>query len=218
MLNYIAKEKIRGAIINVCKEKNILILYETNNNVYIEKYIKETNINFNVIRYLVIDLSCIIDLENLSKIISQLKIMYPNIKIIVVGSFEKDLQLFEQLYSIGIYNLVNVDLQQNIEVQLSEALSDKGIQKKQVKIFDQKEQLKYEKHRKSKETLKRYIDEIKKRNTQKTSNVYFFFLELITRIIKLIVYILLFVVTSIGITVLFNEQLRNMLFQILGLE
>lgn len=218
MLNYIAKEKIRGAIINVCKEKNILILYETNNNVYIEKYIKETNINFNVIRYFVIDLSCIIDLENLSKIISQLKIMYPNIKIIVVGSFEKDLQLFEQLYSIGIYNLVNVDLQQNIEVQLSEALSDKGIQKKQVKIFDQKEQLKYEKHRKSKETLKRYIDEIKKRNTQKTSNVYFFFLELITRIIKLIVYILLFVVTSIGITVLFNEQLRNMLFQILGLE
>ena len=177
MLNYIAKEKIRGAIINVCKEKNILILYETNNNVYIEKYIKETNINFNVIRYLVIDLSCIIDLENLSKIISQLKIMYPNIKIIVVGSFEKDLQLFEQLYSIGIYNLVNVDLQQNIEVQLSEALSDKGIQKKQVKIFDQKEQLKYEKHRKSKETLKRYIDEIKKEIHKKQVMCISFFLN-----------------------------------------
>ena len=51
-------------------------------------------------------------------------------------------------------------------------------------------------------------------NTHKSNNVYFFLLEVITKIVKLIIGILFFILTSIGITVLFNEQLRNLLIQI----
>ena len=47
------------------------------------------------------------------------------------------------------------------------------------------------------------------------SNVYFLFLETVTRIVKLLSYILFFILTSIGITVLFNENLRNMMLQII---
>lgn len=69
MLNYIAKDKVREAIEKVCKDKNILILYKTDYSVNIEEYIKETNVNFNVIRYFVIDINCISDVQNLFKII-----------------------------------------------------------------------------------------------------------------------------------------------------
>ena len=125
MLNYIAKDKVRDAIKKVCKDKNILILYETDYSVNIEEYIKETNVNFNVIRYFVIDTNSIIDIEKLSKIISQLKIMYPTIRIIVVASYKDNSLLLEQLYQMQLYNLVDVDSEDTIEKQLTEALSDK---------------------------------------------------------------------------------------------
>ena len=40
MLNYIAKDKVRDAIQKVCKDNNVLILYETYYSVNIEEYIK----------------------------------------------------------------------------------------------------------------------------------------------------------------------------------
>ena len=150
MLNYIAKDKVREAIEKVCKDKNILILYKTDYSVNIEEYIKETNVNFNVIRYFVIDVNCIIDIDNLSKIISQIRIMYPTIRIIVVASYKNDSLLLEQLYQMQIYNLIDIDSAETLEKQLTEALSDKGIQKKQVKIFDKQEQEKILKKKENK--------------------------------------------------------------------
>ena len=218
MLNYIAKDKVREAIQKVCKDKNILILYETDYKVNIEEYIKETNVNFNVIRYFVIDVNCIIDINNLSKIISQIKIMYPKIRIIVVAGYNKNSLLLEQLYQMQIYNLIDVDSTETLEKQLIEALSDKGIQKKQVKTFDKQEQEKILKKNERKKELKlktkSIINFFMRGNTHKSNNVYFFLLEVITKIVKLIIGILFFILTSIGITVLFNEQLRNLLLQI----
>ena len=218
MLNYIAKDKVREAIQKVCKDKNILILYETDYKVNIEEYIKETNVNFNVIRYFVIDVNCIIDINNLSKIISQIKIMYPKIRIIVVAGYNKNSLLLEQLYQMQIYNLIDVDSTETLEKQLIEALSDKGIQKKQVKTFYKQEQEKILKKNERKKELKlktkSIINFFMRGNTHKSNNVYFFLLEVITKIVKLIIGILFFILTSIGITVLFNEQLRNLLLQI----
>ena len=218
MLNYIAKDKVRDAIQKVCKDNNVLILYETYYSVNIEEYIKETNVNFNVIRYFVIDVNCILDINNLSKIISQIKIMYPKIRIIVIASYKDNSLLLEQLYQMQIYNLIDSDFSEIIEKQLIEALSDKGIQKKQVRIFDKKEQEKILKKKENKKKLKvktkNLINFVIKGNTHKSNNVYFFLLELITKIVKLIIGILFFILTSIGITVLFNEQLRNLLMQI----
>lgn len=218
MLNYIAKNETKNIIQKICVEKNILVLYETHNDINIEEYIKRTNVNFNVLRYFIIDLECIIDLNNFPKIISQLKIMYPKIRIIVMASYNNNYLLLEQLYQLKIYNIVDTDLVQNIEKQMLDALSDKGIQKKQVRIFDKKEQEKILKKKENKKKLKfktkKLINFVIKRNTHKSNNVYFFLLELITKIVKLIIGILFFILTSIGITVLFNEQLRNLLIQI----
>lgn len=218
MLNYIAKDKVREAIEKVCKDKNILILYKTDYSVDIEEYIKETNVNFNVIRYFIIDINCILDVQNLFKIISQLKIMYPTIRIIILASYKDNSLLLEQLYQMQIYNLVDTDLTEILEKQLIEALSDKGIQKKQVKTFDKQEQEKILKKNEKKKELKlktrNMINFFMRGNTHRSNNVYFFLLEVITKIVKLIIGILFFILTSIGITVLFNEQLRNLLIQI----
>lgn len=218
MLNYIAKDKVREAIERVCKDKNILILYKTDYSVNIEEYIKETNVNFNVIRYFVIDINCILNVEKLPKIMSQLKIMYPMIRIIVIASYKDNSLLLEQLYQMQIYNLVDADLIETLEKQLIEALSDKGIQKNQVKTFDKQEQEKILKKNERKKELKlktkSIINFFIRGNTHKSNNVYFFLLEVITKIVKLIIGILFFILTSIGITVLFNEQLRNLLIQI----
>ena len=165
MLNYIAKDKVRDAIQKVCKDNNVLILYETYYSVNIEEYIKETNVNFNVIRYFVIDVNCILDINNLSKIISQIKIMYPKIRIIVMASYNNNYLLLEQLYQLKIYNIVNTDSAQNIEKQMLDALSEKGIQKKQVRRFDIQEQEKQIKKNKQKEKLKYTITNIKKKHT-----------------------------------------------------
>ena len=218
MLNYIAKEKVREAIEKVCKDKNILILYKTDYSVNIEEYIKETNVNFNVIRYFVIDINCILDVENFSKIISQLKIMYRAIRIIVIASYKDNSLLLEQLYQMQIYNLVDADSENTIEKQLLDALSDKGIQKKQVIMFDKKEQENIIKKNNRKKAINNKIESIikffKRGNTHKNNNVCFFLLEVITKIVKLLIGILFFILTSIGITVLFNEQLRSLLIQI----
>ena len=56
--------------------------------------------------------------------------MYPTIRIIVVASYKNDSLLLEQLYQMQIYNLIDIDSAETLEKQLTEALSDKGIQKK----------------------------------------------------------------------------------------
>ena len=145
--------------------------------------------------------------------------MYPKIRIIVMASYNNNYLLLEQLYQLKIYNIVDTDLVQNIEKQMLDALSEKGIQKKQVRRFDIQEQEKKIKKNKQKEKLKYTITNIKKKikkeNMHEKSNVYFLFLETVTRIVKLLSYILFFILTSIGITVLFNENLRNMMLQII---
>ena len=63
-------------------------------------------------------------------------------------------------------------------------------------------------------------NKIRETQDQTSTGVYFFALliEALTRLIKLIGYVAVFILTSIGITILLNAELRDMVFQILGLE
>ena len=59
MLNYIASDNTAQLIKNICIEKNLLILYEQVGIINIRKYLKETKVNFNLIRYFIIEISCL---------------------------------------------------------------------------------------------------------------------------------------------------------------
>ena len=55
---------------------------------------------------------------------------------------------------------------------------------------------------------------------QINSSVYFFavLVDAIKSLVRLLCYIAIFILTSVGLTFLFNEELRNVIFQILGLK
>ena len=62
-------------------------------------------------------------------------------------------------------------------------------------------------------------NKVKSKNTPETpvnTSVYFFTLLIraITKLLELIGVIIIFGLTSLGLTILFNEPLRNMIFQI----
>ena len=57
--------------------------------------------------------------------------------------------------------------------------------------------------------------EVVSRTDMLNNQVYLFslLLEAITRLVKFICYVAIFIFTSIGLTILVNEQLRNLVFQ-----
>lgn len=229
MLNYIASDSISKLIEDVCKEKNILILYERVGMTDILKYVKETKVNFNLIKYFIIDISCINNNEN--EIIENLynfNRLHEKIRIIVIAQGIKDnSSLLNNLYDKSIYNIANSNNDEELRKELLKCLSGSGMQKKDAIKFKKTEELKPKsvKKEKAKKSKKIKVNKKKRRSLVKKQVkqidwLYFFgfFLEIFTRLIKLFGYIALFILTSIGITILLNEELRNMVFQILSLK
>ena len=56
MIGYIAGNSISEIIKKICKELNIIILNQEVEEIDFFKYIKQTKVNFNLIKYLIIDL------------------------------------------------------------------------------------------------------------------------------------------------------------------
>ena len=56
MLNYIATENTAKLIQRICKSQNILILYKTEDITNINKYLKETKVNFNLVKFFIIEI------------------------------------------------------------------------------------------------------------------------------------------------------------------
>ena len=144
MLNYIASENTSRLIHKVCKNKNILILYETQEKTDINKYFKETKINFNLIKYFIIEVE---SLENSNKDIvdniSNIKKLHSNIRIIILAQgMDAQNELLNQLYNYDIYNIINSKDELEIEQQLFKAMSDKGIQKYEATNFRKVEEIK----------------------------------------------------------------------------
>jgi len=232
MLSYIASSDTAQLIQKVCKRKNILILNTQELETDISQYVKEIKINFNLIKYLIIDLNSLTNSEteiveniyNFSKLYTKTRI------IILAPNYNEQNVILTNLYDLGFYNIINEFEIDKIENKLNIALSEVGIQKNDSKRFKKREEV-IQKESK----IKNLIDKIKSKPSKKKANkkikeepksdmpsnsVYLFslLLEAVTRIVKFICYVIVFVLTSIGLTILLNSELRELVFQIFGLK
>lgn len=232
MLSYIANIDTAQLIHKVCKRRNILILNTQEKITDILQYVKETKINFNLIKYLVIDLNSISNSEaeiveniyNFSKLYNKTRI------IILASNYDEQNIILTNLYDLGFYNIINEVEFDKIEKKLNIALSEQGIQKNESKKFKKRENVvqKENKIEKLFTKIKSKTDILKKNKKEKqdiktdmpSHLVYLFslLLEAITRLVKFICYVLVFVLTSIGLTILLNQELRELVFQIFGLK
>lgn len=224
MLSYIANINTAQIIQTICKSKNILILNSQEGETDINQYIKETKVNFNLIKYLVIDISALVnsDTEIIESIYNFSK-LYTRARIIIIAAgYDCQSAVLTNLYDLGFYNIIN-------DLEFAEKLNiaiDTGLQKKDVKKFEKKVEViqKESKLNKITDKLKQLRTNPKsKKETNMdmpTNKVYLFslLLEAVTRLVKFICYLAIFGLTSVGLTILLNEELRELVFQIFGLK
>lgn len=232
MLSYIASNSMSNLIKSICKELNISILNEEVEELDFLKYIKETKVNFNLIKYLIIDLSQIKNTEE--QIINSIKYfseIYLHTRIIIIAKgYENQNKILTTLYDMGVYNLINDIEESNLKTEIRKCLSNEGIQKNDAKRFKKQEEIIQKENK-----IKKLIDKVKIKDNKPKENkivkeknksdipinsVYLFslLLEAVTRLVKFICYVLVFILTSIGLTILLNSELRQLVFQIFGLK
>ena len=232
MLNYIATSETSALIQKICKKLKIMILYENNDITNISKYVKETKINFNLIKYFIIEINCLDNKdEEIIETIHNFSRVFNRIRFIILAQgIEEQSYLLNQLFEKGIYNIINLNTEQEIEEQLIKCLSAEGMQEKDAKRFEKKQEIivKEKPIEKIKKKIKVHEEEKKAKVVKKeekkidmpSNKVYLFslLLEAITRLVKFISYSLIFILTSIGLTILLNSELRELVFQIFGLK
>ena len=227
MLSYIASNPMEDLIQNVCNELKITILSRIGKIDFLQ-YIKETKVNFKLIKYIVIDLKSLKG-TNEKKInsISYFSEIYPNIRIVILASgYENQNIILTNLYEKGIYNIINSENLKQVKEELKKALTLDGISKKESKRF------KVVKVKEKKSKKNKYFNKlIMKKNNKKlnikkneiqveNTSIYFFTLliQAITKLLEFLGTVIIFGLTSLGLTIIFNESLRNIVFQILGLK
>lgn len=232
MLSYIANIDTSHIIQKICKRKNILILNAQESETDILQYVKETKINFNLIKYLVIDLNSLINSETeIIENIYNFSRIYTKTRIIILASnYNEQNIILTNLYDLGFYNIINEFEVDKIENKLNIALSEVGIQRNEAKRFKKREEVIHKESKikniadkvKSKQINKKESKKIKEESkADMPSNLVYLFsllLEAVTRIVKFICYVIVFVLTSIGLTILLNRELRELVFQIFGLK
>lgn len=232
MLSYIANIDTSQIIQKICKRKNILILNAQESETDILQYVKETKINFNLIKYLVIDLNSLINSETeIIENIYNFSRIYTKTRIIILASNYNDQNIIlTNLYDLGFYNIINEFEVDKIENKLNIALSEVGIQRNEAKKFKKREEVIQKESKikniadkvKSKQINKKESKKIKEESkADMPSNLVYLFsllLEAVTRIVKFICYLIVFILTSIGLTILLNRELRELAFQIFGLK
>lgn len=229
MLSYIASNSTKDLIINVCERLQITILNQVDEVDFLQ-YIKETKVNFKLIKYMIIDLKSLKGTEeNQINAICYFKELYPTIRIIILANgYDEQNIILNSLYEKGIYNMINANKIEEVRMELEKCLSDEGISKKEAKRFKKVEEVKTKKTNKLKEIITktkteksiRKVNSKTKLETPINTSVYFFtlFIRAITKLLELIGVIIIFALTSLGLTILFNEPLRNAVIQILNLN
>ncbi len=228
MIGYIAGNSISEIIKKICKELNIIILNQEVEEIDFFKYIKQTKVNFNLIKYLIIDLDKIKNTnEEIIDSIIYFNELYRNTRIIVIArGYDSQNEILTKLYENKIYNIINSKDEIEIESYIKKCLSQEGLQEKDVKRFKRIEEEKVDKKREYKKLIFKLREKLNtankqiKQKTEKThtqsNSVYFFavLIEAVTRLVRLLCYCAIFLLTSLGLTFLFNEELRNIVFQI----
>ena len=123
MLSYIASNPTKDLIEDVCKELNITILSQIGEIDFLQ-YIKETKVNFKLIKYIIIDLKSLRGTEeNIINSISYFYEVYPNIRIIILASgYDDQNEILTSLYENGIYNIINLVELEEIKIELKKSL------------------------------------------------------------------------------------------------
>ena len=233
MLSYIASNSTAEIIKNVCKEQNITILNQEVEEIDFFKYIKQTKVNFNLVKYFVIELKQIKNTEDeIINSIKYFKEMYVNTRLIIIAKgYDNQNIILTTLYENRIFNIINNSDEQQIKVEIEKCLLGDGLQEKDAKRFKRIEEVKVDKKVKfniipklkekfaNQEKVQKPSKNIEAQN-QINSSVYFFavLVDAIKSLVRLVCYIAIFILTSVGLTFLFNEELRNVIFQILGLK
>lgn len=233
MLSYIASNSTAEIIKNVCKEKNITILNQEVEEIDFFKYIKQTKVNFNLVKYFVIELKQIKNTEDeIINSIKYFKEMYVNTRLIIIAKgYDNQNIILTTLYENRIFNIINNSDEQQIKVEIEKCLLGNGLKEKDAKRFKRIEEVKVDKKVKfniipklkekfaNQEKVQKPSKNIEAQN-QINSSVYFFavLVDAIKSLVRLLCYIAIFILTSVGLTFLFNEELRNVIFQILGLK
>ena len=233
MLSYIASNSTAEIIKNVCKEQNITILNQEVEEIDFFKYIKQTKVNFNLVKYFVIELKQIKNTEDeIINSIKYFKEMYVNTRLIIIAKgYDNQNIILTTLYENRIFNIINNSDEQQIKVEIEKCLLGDGLQEKDAKRFKRIEEVNVDKKMKfniisklkekfaKQEKVQKPSKNIEAQN-QINSSVYFFavLVDAIKSLVRLLCYIAIFILTSVGLTFLFNEELRNVIFQILGLK
>ena len=164
------------------------------------------------------------NIYNFSKLYTKTRI------IILAPNYDEQNIILTNLYDLGFYNIINEFEIDKIENKLNIALSEVGIQKNDAKRFKKREEVIQKDSKiknlidkiKSKPRKKKATKKIKEesKNDMPSNSVYLFslLLEAVTRIVKFICYVIIFVLTSMGLTILLNRELRELVFQIFGLK
>lgn len=233
MLSYIASNSTAEIIKNVCKEQSITILNQEVEEIDFFKYIKQTKVNFNLVKYFVIDLKQIKNTKDeIINSIKYFKEMYVNTRLIIIAKgYDNQNIILTTLYENRIFNIINNSDEQQIKLEIEKCLLRDGLQEKDAKRFKRIEEVKVDKKVKfniipklkekfaNQEKVQKPSKNIEAQN-QINSSVYFFsvLVDAIKSLVRLLCYIAIFILTSVGLTFLFNEELRNVIFQILGLK
>ena len=224
MLSYIASNPMEDLIKDVCEELNITILSKIGEIDFLQ-YIKETKVNFKLIKYIIIELKSLKGTEeNIINGIRYFYEVYPNIRIIILASgYDDQNDILTNLYEYNIINSVELE---KIKSELKKSLISDGLSKKDSKKFKKAEIIKKQKEN----NLKKYIISMKKNKKLKSegiektqvnnTSVYFFTLliQAVDKLLELLGTAIIFGLTSLGLTIIFNESLRNIVFQMLGLK
>lgn len=221
MLSYIASNSTARLIKDICKEDNITILNQEVEEIDFFKYIKQTKVNFNLIKYLIIDLSQLKNTEDeVINSIKDFKEMYINTRIIVIAKgYDNQNVILTNLYENSIYNIVNALDETQVKEEIKKCLSQEGLQEKAARRFKKIEIEKVDKKSKYHHFISK-LKETPNKNVetqnQMNSSVYFFavLIDAIKSLIRLVCYVAVFALTSLGLTFLFNDELRNIVFQI----
>lgn len=229
MLSYIASNPMEDLIKGVCEELNITILSKIGEIDFLQ-YIKETKVNFKLIKYIIIELKSLKGTEeNIINSISYFYEVYPNIRIIILASgYDDQNEILTSLYEKGIHNIINSIELEEIKIELKKSLISDGLSKKDSKKFKKIEIIKAKKSSKFRENITKLRVQNKERKsnnesiekTQVNSSVYFFTLliQALNKLLELLGTAIIFGLTSLGLTIIFNESLRNAVFQIFGLK
>lgn len=137
MISYIANTENNGIIQKICKMKNILILSSMNEEIDVKQYMKETKVNFNLIKHFIVDLSLLKNTETeIIESIYNFSKLYGKTRVIILATnYDEQNAVLTNLYDLGFYNIINEFDTDIIEQKLLIALSQNGLQKNDARKF-----------------------------------------------------------------------------------